>query len=620
MKVIHTLTTTAGLKTLDIVDGQVIVLWDGDAMYYDFNNRRHCVSGVENVEELPMVGDVNKLYINGNQIYRWDGVSYMAITSPIDDDTVSRDSTYSSEKIESFLSDFLSKQDIHVPDGVAGLDENGIVFEDQLPAGFRAVIHVPTSEDLPEVGDASKVYVIDDSDKIIRYDSESESYHDLGLKLGFTETTAYPGYLGVQTAEAVQVIDGNVASLITRIANAEEKIEDLQDTTRSLQLQIDDIPINYLLNVEDINDLEAALEILHKPSYNNGDILVLAQTGEPSNNRVFAYDEAITTWIPFASGGSVHFDADNIYFNRDILCAGEYTRVGNIEKPLYGTVTIPARNMSLAQVMDYIFTKELQPQIELPEVKIQTEPQDIVVEVGEEVAVDYETSVSEGKYTYDETTGVEILDLTVQDEDGQYVSHDPQGSFPPLPVVSPDGDEYELYRTSLKVNATIQYSDGDVAHTNMGNVSDPEVKITAGSASSTAKIYGHRSLFYGVLDHGEELTGELIRNKFVNVVDYEAQSGKTFTVDVSEMSESGDPVAIIIAVPSEGPELLQIGHVEAEGYFDPDITSSYELDPDTIDIEGANGFTAVPYDIWAYRPDLLYTDDIHHITLEVYHG
>ena len=610
MKVIHTVTTKANIDNVGIIDGQILVLYDGNALYYDMDGVRRSVSGIKIVPELPLVGDPSILYVHDTKIYRYDSGDYVLMSNIVDDEA-SEASTYSSAKIEELLESYLLASEKHQPDGVAALDENGLVYEDELPSFVRPLVVVDRYSELPAVGDEAKAYIAKDRNRIYRYDATAETYIQLSLNLGHTDTTAYPGDEGLADHEAVTTLGNTITGLVTRIQSAEDAITNLQLADQSLQNQISRIPINYLLNVEDITDLQSALETLAKDSYHNGDILVLVNEDRESN--AFIYDSLLDEWISFASGGSIAYDANNIFFTRDIICAGEYTQVGNIEKDLYGTYTLQAAGKSLAQVMQMILTKELQPTKVDPSITIELVSAEEVVECGSNVSVSYSTESNTGSYTYDQTTGVTISELSVSDGvDHTYTLHTETGTFPALPVTHPETAAYQLYRTYLPIAATITYTAGNIAKTNMGNDSDPVVQIAAGITTNVASVAGRRSLFYGVLPVDAELTSAAIRN-LTNVIDYEAQAGQTFTVDVSE-SGVEDPGSIVIAIPSEGPSDIHITKVIADGYFDPNITDQYELE-DTVYVEGANGFTAVPYDIWSYKPDLLYSDDVHHITL-----
>ena len=141
MKVIHTVTTKANIDNVGIIDGQILVLYDGNALYYDMDGVRRSVSGVKIVSELPFVGDPSILYVHGTKIYRYDSGDYV-LMSNIADDEASESSTYSSAKIEELLESYLLASEKHQPDGVAALDENGLVYEDELPSFVRPLVVV----------------------------------------------------------------------------------------------------------------------------------------------------------------------------------------------------------------------------------------------------------------------------------------------------------------------------------------------------------------------------------------------------------------------------------------------------------------------------------------------
>ena len=50
------------------------------------------------------------------------------------------------------------------------------------------------------------------------------------------------------------------------------------------------------------------------------------------------------------------------------------------------------------------------------------------------------------------------------------------------------------------------------------------------------------------------------------------------------------------------------------------VTSEYILQSNTVDIVGANGYTAVPYNIWIYEPAIISSTEIHSVQLKEKEG
>lgn len=114
------------------------------------------------------------------------------------------------------------------------------------------------------------------------------------------------------------------------------------------------------------------------------------------------YDSQLTAWK--AMDGN--YSAENVYFEDDITCAGSYSQVGNVTKTTTGTTTLPASGKSLKEVMQTIFTKELNPSASLPAVSLATS--DCNGEVGSSYNVPAATLkvTGVGSYTYGPSTGI----------------------------------------------------------------------------------------------------------------------------------------------------------------------------------------------------------------------
>lgn len=78
--------------------------------------------------------------------------------------------------------------------------------------------------------------------------------------------------------------------------------------------------------------------------------------GNIADCTAYYYDSG--KWVAFT--GNVN--AENVWFNDNLILAGAYTQVGNVTKDLNGTGTLTAKNKNLKQVLESVFTKELYPQ------------------------------------------------------------------------------------------------------------------------------------------------------------------------------------------------------------------------------------------------------------------
>lgn len=82
------------------------------------------------------------------------------------------------------------------PNGFASLDGKGLIPSSQLPAYVDDVIEVATFDELPEVGEAGKIYVTLDTNLTYRWSGTRYIEISQSLALGETSSTAYAGDKG----------------------------------------------------------------------------------------------------------------------------------------------------------------------------------------------------------------------------------------------------------------------------------------------------------------------------------------------------------------------------------------------------------------------------------------
>jgi len=129
-------TTSDKLSTLTITDGQLITLSDKAGFFYDMNNARFSVSGVQLVASLPASGQEDVLYIYNSELYIWDGTEFVqksgagggGVTSF---NTRTGDVTLSSTDVTAALGYTPPQQDTTYSTGV-GLASSGTTFKAKL--------------------------------------------------------------------------------------------------------------------------------------------------------------------------------------------------------------------------------------------------------------------------------------------------------------------------------------------------------------------------------------------------------------------------------------------------------------------------------------------------------
>lgn len=349
----------------------------------------------------------------------------------------------------------------------------------------------------------------------------------------------------------------------------------------------------YTVVQDDITDTATAAMTLGVDSFNNGDVLVI----KDSYGVVAGYQYYEEMWVAFSGNVS----SDNVIISQDILLAGKYEEVGNITKGINETKTLPAKGTTLTSLITKVFTKEEQPTKTNPTISL-SYPQSGAKEVGTTINPSYSISYNEGSYSFDVTTGVTFSDLNVSDSDG-YSSTDKAGSFPSFVV---------LDNTSYSISASVKNSAGNIAKTNIGNISDPPIQISAGTISKTSgTTTGYRAFFYGLLTHTNEPTSDDIR-ALTNGGNY--NSSKTFEIKVDGRT---DIKRIIVAVPKSNTR-GGISKVEKTDGLITDITATYVKKETTLSVDDLRktGTNMVDYVWWCYQPEKIDPFEVHKITMK----
>lgn len=265
-------------------------------------------------------------------------------------------------------------------------------------------------------------------------------------------------------------------------------------------------------------------------------------------------------------------DAEKVFFSQDLMTT---TAIGNI-KLTNGQATIPAAGKNLKQVWDSIFVKEQNPKITQPSVQI-TFAQAKDYEVGSVVSPAYSAKLSAGSYSYGPATGVKATAWEVTDTEGNSADT-ASGSFPDLTVE----DE-----TSYKITAKASYEEGTIPLTNTGNeYADGQIKAGSKSATSGA-VTGYRNSFYGTLEAKDEVTSDIIRG-LAGKSDAALFNDSSFDVEIPVGA-----LRVVIAYPAT---LRDVSSIKDVNGMSAEISSSFT--PQTVQVEGANGFAAIDYKVY----------------------
>lgn len=379
-------------------------------------------------------------------------------------------------------------------------------------------------------------------------------------------------------------MDSRVDALEAKFGEGEGSVADMiQDEATARETAVNTAIQNLTNNVYEVSSDSVDVDTLTAGlTPNAGDILIVTST---ANNikTAYAYDES--GWV--ACDGNV--DATKVILKDNITLAGDYTQVGNLTKTKTGTATFSTAGKSVAAALTEIFSKRLQPgNPTQPDVTL-TFNQAKAYEVGTEVTPTYTASLSAGSYTYGPSTGITATAWDVDAIDnGTTVESKTtaSGSFSKITV---EGD------TSYKIVATATHGAGPVAKDNLGDPSNPAKQIAAGSKSKEiGSITGFRSVFYGYKNGNEvldvtKLTSDNIRGL---VATGKPQTAATTTKPTSMTTNKMQQMFFAFVQPKSGHAAKPVVKDATNGA--PQTVEG----PVTVNVEGANGYEAIPYDVY----------------------
>lgn len=294
----------------------------------------------------------------------------------------------------------------------------------------------------------------------------------------------------------------------------------------------------------------------------------VATNSKANSHTAYAYDGK--KWC--AMDGN--YNAKNVYFDSDFT----YTNaIGAIGAPNGGKGTLAASGKSVEEFMASILAQEVNPKTTEPAASV-TLSGGGTVEVGTRRNISYKASLSAGSYTYGPPTGV-VAGTVTASFDGQ-TKTGATGTF--------DNVVAEGTKT---LSVFITHNEGAVPKTNLGNPY-AKGKIAAGTKEATASqtFVGVRHMFYGVV----KTDGFVLDSASIRSLKHEAASKKT--IDTFTAGEGAKKV--VVACPSG----YNVSKVTLPSAMGADATNDFVKQTNTVNVEGAEGFTAVPYNVWVFEP------------------
>ena len=325
------------------------------------------------------------------------------------------------------------------------------------------------------------------------------------------------------------------------------------------------------LQSDDASKEDAINRVVRDKVVENGDFAIVKA---PIGNGTDKYEY---TAFMYSKGAwkalDGNYDAENVYFSNDLT----YTaNIGVLTVPASGSATISAAGKNLKEVLAGILAKEENPKITQPSLSITLSGAG-AKEVGTSITPTYSTTFNAGSYSYGPATGVTATSYSISDTNSSTATT-ASGSLTAFTVE--DGTNY-------KVSATVNYGDGAIPKTNIGNAyAAGQIKAGSTSANSST-ITGYRNTFYGsVTDKSGGITSAVIRD-LAGKKNGSISSGNTF-----KAAEAVGAMRVIIALPTP----RTCTSIKDENGLNAEALSAFTKI--TVSVEGANGYTAKEYNVY----------------------
>ena len=334
-----------------------------------------------------------------------------------------------------------------------------------------------------------------------------------------------------------------------------------------------------------------------------GDVFAVTTNVEGTTYEQSAYRYDGENWV--AMTGAV--DADKVILRDNITLAGSYTQFGNLTKSANGTATLEAKGKSVADVLTEILSKRLQPgNPTQPSISGFALTGAKVVEAGTKLANAAYTAatLNKGSYQYGpDDTGVVATNWKVEritnlgteqvvSEDAASLTAGTDNNGGAGFQIGDQGGEGVV--NSLKYKLTVTHGAGVTADDNLGDDSSPAVSIAAGTKTKETGAYTpFRNVFYGASTEKPELNSAAIRAL--------TPTGKAYAAGVLTINVPAGAQRVVVACIAGKTGVTKVVNETA---MNANVTDTFAKS--TVNVEGAEGYTAVEYNVWCFEPAVPY--------------
>lgn len=336
------------------------------------------------------------------------------------------------------------------------------------------------------------------------------------------------------------------------------------------------------------------------PDGNETDTEMLATVINPAQGDMAIVERAVTTGSKVNSHTAYAYDgekwcamdgnynAENVYFDSDLT----YTApIGVKTVPASGSGTISAAGKNVKEVLASILAEEKNPVTTQPSASVTITRGNGTVEVGTHRNISYSASLSAGSYTYGPDTGV-VAGTVTASFDGQ-TKTGATGTFEN--VVATEGTK--------ELTISITHNEGAIPKTNLGNpYADGKIAAGTKTAKASQTLVGVRHMFYGPMTTDVELNSENIRK----LTHSQAKTGT-----IGTFGAGAGAVKVVVAVPAN----MKVTKVLMPSAMNADATANFVKQAGSVQVEGAEGFTAAAYNVWVYQPASIDKTETYAVTI-----
>lgn len=318
-------------------------------------------------------------------------------------------------------------------------------------------------------------------------------------------------------------------------------------------------------------DVAAITRVVASAEVHTGDTAIVKRviSGDKVSYTAYVYDGE---WK--AMDGN--YRADNVYFDDDIT----YTvAIGTLAKPS-GSAKFAAKGKNVEQVLSSLMAQEANPSKSNPAVSFSSTGGLGTFEIGTKKNLTYTAALSAGGYTYGPATGITAQTWEVSCT----------GVADKLATATGTFENVVAEATAKKITAKATYNDGAIPVTNLGN-QYPAGQIKAGTASKdSGNLIGVRHMFYGVVKSADFA----LDSAHIRGLNHEAAAKKT----ISTFTAGDGALKVVVACPA-GYNVTKVTLPSAMG---ADATADFVKQGGTVQVEGAEGYTAAAYSVWVFEP------------------